>query len=253
MLPGKPPPVMWTSPRDLSALEQGGKRGKIALVRSQKRFADGHPELRHVGVHLQRESFEERLPGQRVAVRVEARGGKPDQHVSFAHVAGQRLLAVHDAHDEPREIVVVGRVGAGHLRGLPADERTAELRARSGEAGHDLLHPHGVHLPEGDVVEEEERHRPLDQDVVHAVGHEVVAHGVVDARGARDLDLRPHAVRGGHEHGLLVAGEVRTEHRPEGADLGEDGGVEGPPREGLDASLGLVCGVDVDAGLAIVH
>ena len=88
---------------------------------------------------------------------------------------------VHDAHDEAGQVVVVGRVRPRHLRGLAADERAAELGAGPGEAGDDGLDADGVHLPEGDVVEEEERRRALHEDVVHAVGHEVVAHGVVHA------------------------------------------------------------------------
>ena len=111
----------------------------------------------------------------------------------------------------------------------------------------------GVHSSEGDVVEEEERHRALDQDVVDAVGHEVVAHGVVDAGGDGHLDLGAHAVGGGHEHGLLVAREVGAEQAAEGADLREHPGVEGAAGQGLDARLGRVGRGDVDARLAVVH
>jgi hypothetical protein len=157
------------------------------------------------------------------------------------------------AHDEAGEVVVAGRVGARHLRGLPADERAAELRAAAGEAGHDGLHALGVHAPERDVVEEEQRHRALHEDVVHAVRDEVVAHGVVHAGRDRDLDLGADAVGGGDEDGLPVAREVGAEHPAEGADLRQHARVEGPAREALDARLGVVRRGDVDARLAVVH
>ncbi len=47
--------------------------------------------------------------------------------------------------------------------------------------------------------------------------------------------------------------EVGPEHAAEGTDLGEDGGIEGRPRQGLDPGLGGVSGGDVDTGVAVVH
>ena len=120
------------------------------------------------------ERVEEHLARERVAVRVQAEGGQPDEHVAGLNPARQRPLPLHDAHDEAGEIVVVLGVGARHLRRLAADQRAAELGAGAREAGDDLLHLRRVHLAERDVVEEEQRQSALDEDVVDAVGDEVV-------------------------------------------------------------------------------
>jgi len=184
---------------------------------------------------------------------VEAGRGQPEEDVALAHSARQRLLLLDHPHDEAGEVVVVLGVRPRHLRGLPADEGTAELGARPREPGHDLLDLAGVHLPERDVVEEEERGRPLHEDVVDAVGDEVVADRVVHPGEDRDLDLRAHAVGGGHQDGLAVAREVGPEHAPERADLGQDLRVERRFRQALDARLGRVRRGDVDAGVPVVH
>ena len=146
--------------------------------------------------------------------------GSPSSTSPSRTPRGERLLPLDHPDDEAGEVVVVLGVGPRHLRGLAADQRAGELGAGPREAGDDLLDLAGVHPAERDVVEEEQRHGPLDQDVVDAVGDEVVADGVVDAGEDRHLDLRADAVRRGHEHRLAVPREVGAEHPAEGADLG---------------------------------
>ena len=53
--------------------------------------------------------------------------------------------------------------------------------------------------PGGQVVEEEERTRPLDQDVVDAMVDQVRADRVVLARRGSHLELGPHPVGTGHQ------------------------------------------------------
>ena len=238
----------------LVALEQRLQGGEVAPVGGQEGRAHGGPELGQVSVHAVALEVEEHLAGQRVAVRVQARRGQGQEHVALRHPAGQGLLPLHHAHDEPGEVVVVLRVGAGHLRRLPPDERTGELGAGAGEAAHDGLDLRGIHPAEGDVVEEEKGRRSLHEDVVHAVGHEVVAHGVVDAGRDRDLDLGAHAVGGSHEHRLLVARRSRG-----GTSLRRSRSRRAPPAlkvpraRALIRALAASAARDVDARLAVVH
>jgi hypothetical protein len=237
----------------LVPLEERLEGGEVASVGREEGFAHRPSELGEVRVDAVAKPLEEHLAGEGVAVRVEAGRGQAEEDVPLPHAAREGLLLLDHPHDEAGEVVVVLGVGARHLRGLAADERAAELDAGPGEAGHDLLDLDGIHLPEGNVVEEEEGLGALDEDVVHAVGDEVIAHGVVHPGQDRDLDLGPHPVRRGHEHRLAVAREVRAEHPAEGADLGENGGVEAGLGQPLDAGLGRVRGGDVDAGLPVVH
>ena len=111
----------------------------------------------------------------------------------------------------------------GHLA---ADERAAGLAAAFGHAGHDVLHHGGHEPPDTDVVEEEQRVGALHGDVVDAHRHEVDADGVEAAGRLGHLQLGAHAVGGGHQHGLVVAGGHGDE-AAEPADVDEHLGPEG--------------------------
>ena len=76
-------------------------------------------------------------------------------------------------------------VESRHLRGLAAGERPS--RARGNRARRPRRSPRCPRIAEprpGDVVHERERARAVDQDVVHAVVDQVLAHGVVAGRPA---------------------------------------------------------------------
>jgi hypothetical protein len=192
------------------------------------------------------------LPGQGVAVRVQARRGKADQVVPHPHPgAVEHLRAVHDPHDEPGHVVPALAVEARHLRRFPTQERAAVLAAALGDAGDHRGQHRGVEAPGGHVVEEEQGPRPLHEDVVDAVVHEVAPHRVVHAGQGRHLELRPHAVGRGHEDGLRHPLQVGGEEAPEGAEVGEHPRRAGGHESVLDAAEGLVLGVDVHARVAV--
>src|SRR5262249_10287399 len=100
--------------------------------------------------------------------------------------------------------------------------------------------------------EEEERRRALHQDVVRAVVHETVSHGVVPPRLDRDLELGADAVGArDEERGLRALGDA--EHAAESAELPPRAGGDRALLRGLDAMLRGVRGVDVHARRAIVE
>ena len=82
---------------------------------------------------------------------------------------------------------------------------------------------------------------------------EIGADRVVAARHERDLQLRADAVGARDEHGIAVPVAIEAEQAAERADLGQHAGRERGARERLDPADRLVAGVDVDAGLAVVH
>ena len=71
----------------------------------------------------------------------------------------------------------------------PADHRRRHLR---------------IQLAHREVIQEEQRHRALHRDVVHAVIHQVFAHGVVPAGQEGHLELGADAVGGADQHGLAI-------------------------------------------------
>jgi len=136
----------------------------------------------------------------------QAGGGEADEHIAGNNGPSvDNGIALRHAHDKTGQVVLPGRVEAGHLRRLPAQKSAAGDAAAAGQARYHLLHLRGVQLPHGQVIEEEKRLRALDQDVIHAHGHAVFAHRVMPAQGKGHLQLRPHAVASGEQHRPAVS------------------------------------------------
>ncbi len=146
--------------------------------------------------------------------------GSPSS-TSPASAAVQHAVALDDADDATREVVVARAVDAGHLGRLAADERAAVRLARRHEPADDLLGDVGREAAGAEVVEEEERARATDCDVIDAVVDEVLAHRVVTSDADGHLQLRPDPVDGGDEHRGAVGGSVEGEEPAEGANVGE--------------------------------
>ena len=198
--------------------------------------------------------FKQQLARQRVAVGVQPGGGQPDQHVARLDArAGDHLVAVHRAHDEARQVVLAVGVEAGHLRRLAADQHAAVGLAGVGQPADHALDHLGVELAGGQVVEKEERRRALHGNVVHAVVHQVGAHGVVQAQLEGHLQLGSHAVGRADQDGLLPALHVQPEQRAEAADSAQHIAIKGLLRQVLDALLGAVAAAEVDAGVGVGH
>ena len=101
-------------------------------------------------------------------------------------LGADHLGAVNDAHHETGEVVVVRVHDAGVLGHLSADEGAAGLLAALRDALHNLCHVLGAQLADGHVVQEEERLGTDGHDVVHAHGHQVLAHRVMAVKQLSD-------------------------------------------------------------------
>ena len=132
---------------------------------------------------------------------MQARRRHADQHVAGRdRSAVDQPIARDDADDEAGDVVFAVGVEAGHLGGLAAEQRAAVLAAAADEAFDDL-HRHVRLEPSGrEVVEEEQRLRALDEDVVDAVIDQVDANRAVDAGQERHAQLRADAVGARDEH-----------------------------------------------------
>ncbi len=132
-------------------------------------------------------------------------GGERHQGVPGADGAAvQDPLLVHDPHDGPGDVVLPRGVEVRHLRRLPAQERAPVGAAPAGHPLHHRLHRPRLQLPHPHVVQEEEGAGALHQDVVDAVVHQVLPHRAVPAGQEGDLQLGPHPVRAGHQHGAAA-------------------------------------------------
>ena len=128
------------------------------------------------------------LARQREPVRVQPARWKPDESVAFAHALWPKdLRAVDDTHEKAGEVVRVGRVHPGHLRGLSADERRTQARAGIGHRPDDAGKDGRIDLRRREVVEEEERLRAHCERIVHAVVDEVGANDLVTVEKSREV------------------------------------------------------------------
>jgi hypothetical protein len=148
---------------------------------------------------------------------------------------------------EPGQVVLADRVHPGHLGGLAADQRAAGDLAAQRDAADHLGRDLDVELAAGVVVEEEQRPRALDQDVVDVHRHQVLADRVVAPERKGELELGADAVGSGDQHRCAVT--LRDlEQRTESADAAEYPGDRGAPRQRLDALDQRRAGCDRYAG-----
>src|SRR5262249_57897628 len=94
----------------------------------------------------------------RGAVGLETDRGQPEGDVARGDArAVEDLLAIDDADDRARDVVLPRRVEARHLRRLTAEERRSVLATGAGDAFDHALDDARLDLARRDVVEEEER------------------------------------------------------------------------------------------------
>ncbi len=140
-------------------------------------------------------SVHEHSSHEREAVAVEAARCEPQHDVARRdHRAVDHARAVHRAHAEAGEVVVVLGHDAGVLGHLAAHERAPRLPATLGDARDDRFDARGIELADGDVVEEEQRLGTGHEDVVRAHRHEVDTDRVVAVHELRELELGADAV-----------------------------------------------------------
>ena len=160
----------------------------------------------------------------------------------------QQLRARHRPDGKSGKIVVTALIDAGHFRGLAADQSTACLPARGGDARDHHRPDLRIELAAGKIVEEEQRLGPLHHQVVHRHRHEVDADRVVTRGLDCDLDLGADAIGRRDQNGIGVAGGLEIEQAAEAADFGVCARPSGPPHQRLDQIDHAVAGIDIDAG-----
>ena len=129
---------------------------------------------------------------------MEAVRGDAEEHVADGSMVAPVMMSgrLTAADDGAGEIVLSVPVKTGHLGGFAADEGAAVGAAGLAEMPWTTVSTTLFSSAAGgQVVEEEERGRALDGDVIDAVVDEVRAHGVVDAEFEGHLEFGAHTVR----------------------------------------------------------
>ena len=235
--------------------DDGRERGGVTAVHVEQDLRHRAPSVRKRIAHVQPQAVEHDLSSQGVPVGVQPVGRAADQHVARPDpVAVQRRALLHNADDGAREVVVGGLVEPGQLRRLTAGQRHLVRAAPARDARDDRGDHLGHELTGGDVVQERDGRRAVDEDVVDAVVHQVLAHRVVNAGTDRHEHLRPHAV-GGQDQDRAGEALRDAHHATESADGAERQRSAGRCHQGADAPLRLLSRVEVHAsrGVALGH
>ena len=155
-----------------------------------------------------------------------------------------------DADGESREVILAGGKHSRMLRRFAADQcatrEFAAVRDALDHVGGDV----DIESLADEVIEEEQRLRALDEDVVDAHRDEVDADRVVAAEPLRELELRADAIGSGDQH-RFAEPLADLDQPAEAADAGEHFRAHRSLGEWLDPFDERIAGVDVDAGVAI--
>jgi hypothetical protein len=134
--------------------------------------------------------------------------------------------------------------------GFAANQGTAVLFAGAGYAGDDRRGNGGIQLAGGKVIEEKQRCRALDRNVVDAMIYQVLADGVMAPGEEREFDFSANAIGAAHQHRTAKAREpVRGAKR---SDIGQNAPRERPARQPFDCGYGAIRLVNIDSGVFIV-
>ena len=171
---------------------------------------------------------------QAVAVGMHPVRGQPQQHVTRRNPRGQALPALHRAHGKPGKIEIARRVHPRHLGCLAADQRASACGAALRDAFDHRCGHLGIQRAGGEIIQKEQGLCTLADQIVHAHGHKVHAHGIDDARVDGDAQLGAHAIGGGHQDRIGVPGGLEIEEPAKTAQPRHDPGPMGRGRGGLD-------------------
>jgi hypothetical protein len=142
-------------------------------------------------------------------------------------------------------------IEARHLSRLAADERAAGLATSLRDASDDRTRRLNLELAGSEVVEEEQRLRPLGQEVVHAHGHKVDADGGVPAGVDGNLELGTNAVVGSNQDRIAKACRFEVEEGPKPPQRGVRPHAPRHGSKGLDGFHQGFSGIDVDPGCPV--
>ena len=107
------------------------------------------------------------------------------------------------------------------------------------------------------IVEKEQRLRPLHDEVVDVHRHAVDADGIVDLQIRRELDLGAHAIRTGHENRISIIAfeelfvEVQPKHPRERPMLADHAWPMRPFEHGLNHAHHTITGIDINARFGV--
>ena len=129
--------------------------------------------------------------------------GVSNQHVAGSYpIAVQRIPFGNDAENGTRQIVVTGLVEVRHFRDFTTRQRHVVRPTAAGHTLDDGCDSVGIDRGHGNVVEERNGPRCVNEDIVDTVIDEILPDGIVPIRASRDQHFGPHTVGARHQDGV---------------------------------------------------
>jgi hypothetical protein len=119
------------------------------------------------------------------------------------------------------------------------------FRAGAGESADQLPENARPQFARADVIEEKKRLGPKDGNIVDAMIDKVLANGVVAIESEGDLELGPHAVGAGDQHGLAEFFGLQRKKAAEAAHFAQDLAAMGGGQQLGQRGFDLVAQIDV--------
>ncbi len=221
----------------------------------QQHLGHGAARVGERVLDVEPQAVEYDAPCQGVPVGVQSVRRVADQHVARPHqVTVQGGGFLHHADDRPGQIVLPRLVQVRKLGGLAAGEDHVVRAAAARHARHDRRGRLGLELGGREVVEERERTGAVHQDIIHAMVHEVLAHGVVDPSTRRHQHFRADSVGREDQRRAVVPGR-HSDHPAERADFPERQRRARRPHQRRNAALRVVGSIEphTGRGVAVGH
>ena len=163
-------------------------------------------------IQFPRGIFEQDFAGESISVGVQAVRSESDQPVAGANVASvQDGLFFHGPDDRSVQVVLARPIKTGHLGRFAADERTTVEPATLGDAADDRFVDVRFQNAGSQIVQEEQRFRPGDGDVVDAMIDEVFPDRAVPVGGESHFEFGSYPIHAGDQHRASKAAGRQTE------------------------------------------
>ncbi len=155
---------------------------------------------------VQRDLAENAVPNERESIRAQIPAQQTNYELTrFDRARIQSVPGVDHSNGRARQVEFVGFHDARVLGRFASEQRYVGRLAGRGDGGHDALDTFRHELAEGDVVGHCERLGGGRGEVISAHSHEIPAETLEPVGTAGDFGLGSDAVRGHHQHGILVA------------------------------------------------
>src|SRR5579859_599234 len=126
---------------------------------------------------------------------MQAQRGEAQRHIARANrLATDDAVALDDADNRAGQIVLARSVESRHRGGFAANQRATRLAAALRDTAHDGDRLIAIHRAKRQIIQEEERARATDENIINTVSDEVFANGLVAVEGEGDLELGADAV-----------------------------------------------------------